>query len=205
MADKKPKVNGKNVKIIKKPLGERFAETFFGGTVKDAKAYTLHEIIVPAIKNLVYESFTGALDRLLNGGNGRTGYSNYSRITSGGVSIFTPQTVSYNSVSAMNTKQKPAIGGYSSRNPETIVFYDVSDANGKTLRSRDRAAGVLAQMQNQIMSASYVTVSDYYDFAEVTAGGFTDDYYGWRDLSMARIMPKDGGHVIILPPTEQVR
>lgn len=202
MADKKkPTANG--IKVVKKSIGERLAETFFGGTIKDAKSFVIHERIVPAIKEMIFESFTGGLDQLLNGNNAHTGYKNYNKVA-GGVSIYTPPAVtSYSAISS--GKAKPQIGGYSSRNPETLVFYDVKDENGHTIRGRDRASHVLGELQKQIMTAGYATVSDYYDFAEVTAGHFTDNNFGWTDLSTARIMPRDGGYVIALPPADQVK
>lgn len=191
--EKKKAVISKGVKVVKKPLGERFAETFFGGTVKDTKSFTLHEIIVPAIKNLVYESFTGALDRLLNGGNGRVGYPGYNKIVSGGVSIFTPNTTSYNSM--YNGKAKPQVSGYSSsRNPEILVF-----------PNRQSAEAVLNALRAQILEYGMATVADMYDFADASGkGSFTDAYYGWTDLSGARVKAERGGHVLVLPPTQQI-
>lgn len=181
------------VKVVKKPIGERFAETFFGGTVKDTKAFTVHEIIVPAIKNLVYESFTGALDRLLNGGNGRTGYSGYNKIVSGGVSIFTPSNTSYSSM--YSNKNKPAVGGYSSsRNPDMLIF-----------PNRQSADAVLNALRSQILEYGVASVSDMYDFADSSSrSSFTDTYYGWTDLSAARVKPERGGYVLVLPPTQQI-
>lgn len=202
MADhikKKPVANG--VKVVKKPLGERFAETFFGGTVKDAKAYTMHEIIVPAIKNMVYESFTGALDRLLNGANSGYRYRNYGPSTrvGGGVSVLTAQT-SYSSAfkpGPGSNAQLPAINGYaSSRNPDMLIF-----------PSKGAADAVLDALRRQIIEYGATTVSDYYDFADVSAtkGSFTDSYYGWTNLDGARTRMEQGGYTIILPPTEQVK
>lgn len=203
MADNKKSKTSNGVKVIKKPLGEKIADVFLGGTIKDAKHYALNNVIAPRVRETVFEAFTGFLDKLINGDNVRTSYTSFNKSTNG-VSVFTTNGVtSYNAISS--GKAKPQISGYSSRNPETLVFYDTKDDDGRILRGIDRAAYVLAELQKQIMTATYATVSDYYDIAQVTAGHFTDANFGWRDLSMARIAPRDGGYIIILPPAEQVK
>lgn len=206
MAENRPKkkavVSGS--KVLKKPLGERFCETFFGGTVKDAKTFTVHEIIVPKIKDLIYDAFTGSLDRLLNGG-GNTYRGYYGQRYSSNITMYTPGT-GYSSIynptkaSAQAKVNQVAVAGYSSsQRPDVILYQDTPD-----MRAKDKAALVLESMRAQIATAGFATVSDYKDFSDVSAA-FTDEYYGWYDLSQARIKPERGGYIIVLPPTEQVR
>lgn len=196
---KKPAASGGG-QIIKKPLSEKFAETFFGGTVKDTKAYVVHDIVVPAIKNLVYESFTGALDRLLNGNSGGGYYGRrYSQPwnSGSGVTIFTPGA-SYTNYGASKTKASSIGVSPSSRNPAIIAFDRRVDADE-----------VLARLRNELHTYSSVSVETYYDIASEYVQGadklstFTDNYYGWTDLSTARTKPYQGGRtVIVFPPTQ---
>lgn len=200
MGEKKKKTaSAGGGQIIKKPLGEKFAETFFGGTVKDAKAYTFHEIIVPAIKDLVYQSFTGALDRLLNGSGG-SGYGYYggrkTQTWGSGVTIFTPGA-SYTNYGSNKTKASAALGTSGSRTPTTIAFDRKGDADE-----------VLARLRSELHTYSSVSVETYYDIASEYVQGvdklitFTDNYYGWTDLSGARTKPYQGGRtIIVFPPT----
>lgn len=197
MADKKKKPTPSGGgQIIKKPLSEKFAETFFGGTVKDAKAYTIHEIIVPAIKDLVYQSFTGALDRLLNGNSGYGYYGNrHSQPWNSGVTIFTPGT-SYTNYGG-KTKASSVASPSSSRTPAIIAFDRKVDADE-----------VLGRLRNELHTYSSVSVETYYDIASEYVSGvdklitFTDNYYGWTDLSTARTKPYQGGRtIIVFPPT----
>lgn len=200
MAEKKKPESGGG-QIIKKPLSEKFAETFFGGTIKDAKAYTVHEIIVPALKNLVYESFTGALDRLLNGNAGGHGY--YGRRNNqpwnGGVTIFTPGT-NYKNYGTTTKASQVSGYGHNSRTPAVIAFDRRADAEE-----------VLTRLRHELASYSSVSIETYYDIASEYVQGadklmsFTDNYFGWTDLSSARTKPYQGGRtIIVFPPTEQV-
>lgn len=200
MNDKKKKLpsTGGGGQVIKKPLGEKIAETLFSGTVKDAKSFALHEIIVPGIKNLIYEGFSGMLDRLFNGDS--SGYYGGRRTRepwNSGVTIFTPGT-SYTNYGTNKTKASLVAGGVtSSRTPVTIAFNRKADADE-----------VLARLRNAVHEYSSVTVEAYYDIASEYVQGvdkvmsFTDNYYGWTDLSGARTKPYQGGrYIIVLPPT----
>lgn len=200
MDNKLPKgIGGGSVK--KKPVGERLAETFLGGSLKDAKSYVVREVIVPKIKELVYESITGSIDKLINGGNSPK-KSNYSSC----YSIYTPGT-SYTSYSSSTPKISQVFGSGSSRNPAVI-----------TLRHKAGADYVLTRMIEELQRyPEGVTVSTYYeacrevlesdgtksDISKVMS--YTDEYYGWTDLGAARVRPHEGGYVVQLPPTIQLR
>lgn len=194
MAEQPKKKGGK---IIKKPLSERFAETFFGGTVKEAKAYTMREIIVPAIKNMVYDSFTGALDRLLNGGNA-TYHNRNSGIWTPGVTILgsSTQKTNYSTGTKLSTALPTTA---SSRNPSVIIFDNKAAADD-----------VLNILRTSLMTYPTVTVEAYYDAANDYVSGasklvsITDSYYGWTDLSTARVKPFQGGYIIQFPPTQAI-
>ena len=115
------------------------------------------------------------------------------KIVSGGVSIFTPSNTSYSSM--YSNKNKPAVGGYSSsRNPDMLIF-----------PNRQSADAVLNALRSQILEYGVASVSDMYDFADSSSrSSFTDTYYGWTDLSAARVKPERGGYVLVLPPTQQI-
>lgn len=199
-AKKDPVIKG-GAKIIKKPLLERFSETFFGGSIHDAKHYAVHEYIIPGIKNIFRDSVTGALDRLLYGDSA----SPY--IGKGGIKFLTPGSgssiIPYNSMSGKVTSLA-AKSKESSMRPETIVYQDtIDETTGQRISAKTNAEMVLASMQQQIITGGYVTVADYKDFSQVSSQ-FTDGYYGWYDLSQARIRAEHGGAVIILPPTVQI-
>jgi hypothetical protein len=89
--------------------------------------------------------------------------------------------------------------------PDIIVYHDtVDETTGQRISAKANAEMVLNNMKNQILTGNYVTVADYKDFSQVSSQ-FTDSYYGWYDLSQARIRSEHGGYIIVLPPTVQVK
>lgn len=201
--DKKaPIVKKGGAKLIKKPLYERFSETFFGGSIHDAKSYAIREYIIPGIKNIVRDSITGALDRLLYGDSSTTivGKNGIKFLTPGGSNSIVP----YGSISSGKV-----IGGtrsvQSSMKPSVVVYYDtIDESTGRRITAEENARNVLTRLREQIITGTYATVADYKDFSQVSAE-FTDENFGWYDLSQARIRPEQGGYIIVLPPTVQVK
>lgn len=202
--DKKaPIVKKGGAKLIKKPLYERFSETFFGGSIHDAKSYAIREYIIPGIKNIVRDSITGALDRLLYGDSSTTivGKNGIKFLTPGGSNSIVP----YGSISSGKVIGGGIRTSQSSMRPDIIVYHDtVDETTGQRISAKANAEMVLNNMKNQILTGNYVTVADYKDFSQVSSQ-FTDSYYGWYDLSQARIRSEHGGYIIVLPPTVQVK
>src|SRR5215207_4048551 len=62
----------------KKPLGKRFAETFFGGNLKKVAQYILEEVLLPAAKDTVADVVSQGIERMVYGearsSSRRTGY-----------------------------------------------------------------------------------------------------------------------------------
>lgn len=183
-------------KIIKKPLHDRIAQTLFGGTMKESAQYAAHTYIIPGIRDLIFESITGALDRLIHG-DGAVGYKGKSAPWNSGVSIYTPGT-SYTSYSS-TTKATTVMNGSSSREPQMILLNRKQDADE-----------LLRRMSDWIANYQCISVERYYDLANDFVPGtsklitFTDAYYGWYNLQMARVRPYQGGYYIQFPPTEAV-
>lgn len=186
-------------KIIKKPLHDRIAQALFGGTVKESASYATQTYVIPGIRDLIFETLTGALDRLIHGdsaGGYRGGKSQWAPWNSG-VSIYTPGT-SYTSYSS-TTKASTVVMPNSSREPQMIVLNRKGDAEE-----------LLRRMVDWIANYQSVSVERYYDLANDFVPGtsklitLTDAYYGWTNLNMARVRPYQGGYYIMFPPTEAV-
>ena len=189
--------------VIKKPLSERFAETFFNGSVKEAKSKAVHEIIVPAIKNMIFDAFTGALSSLLNGNGGDNWRRPQSNSWAPGVTLYSPAVPQTNY--STGTKLSQAIYTSSSSRRPAFVAFDY----------KDDAEKVLNDLKGQLTMYPSVTMATYYDTASEYAKGadtlitITDSQYGWTDLTMARIRSQvcnDGKSrwVIQFPPTQAI-
>src|SRR5690606_969697 len=58
--------------VRKKGLGAKFKETFAGDSAESVGQYILFDILVPRIKDLLFETFTGGLERSLFGSSTRS-------------------------------------------------------------------------------------------------------------------------------------
>lgn len=164
--------NGRSQKM-RKSIGRRFVDTFFGDgeDIKDVKTYVIYDVLVPAIKDTIVEGVNSAVSMLFFGEvrrnrsanrGGNSGRVNYGSYFNGG----------------SNSKR------------ETMPSYkrsNVSSGFDNLMKdNRGDAEEILVQMEEILEQYGQVTVADYYDlFGEST--DFTNNKYGWTDLSDVRI------------------
>ena len=157
---------------MRKSIGRRFVDTFFGDgeDIKDVKTYVVYDVLVPAIKDTIVEGINSAVSMLFFGEVRRNrssgGHGGGSRVNYG--SYFN--------------------GGSSKR--ETMPSYkksNVSSGFDNLMKdNRGEAEEIVTQMEEILDQYGQVTVADYYDlFGEST--DFTNNKYGWTDLSDVKI------------------
>lgn len=72
-------------------------------------------------------------------------------------------------------------------------------------RTRGDAEVVLAQMRELLDIYKNVSVNDLFDLSGITSpNGYTDNKFGWRDLSMARVVQAGSDFMILLPKAVQL-
>lgn len=164
------------VKRRNSSIGRKFAETFLSSNVNDVKEYVVGDVLIPSIKDGLYDIFTGALSMLFyNSSNARRpGNSTSSRKGS---------NINYTGFSSKPSRPKPA----SRYDFSDIIFATRSDAQ-ETL---DSMLGILERY-------SMVTVHDYYELAGESAT-YTDQNYGWTELDNVSIMRDYEGYKLRLP------
>lgn len=173
----------------KEPLSKKFFSAYANDSVGSVGSYLLMEVIVPATKNLISDLVTQGINRMLYGrstpsGGGGQGnrQPSYSRFFGGGSgqapSSVGSQTSSYNNQArtVQNTSQ--------------IVFATRADAE-MTLDS----------LREYIDRYGSVKLVNLYQAAGVSTN-FTDQKYGWTDLSRASVQQIREGYIIDLPKTE---
>ena len=173
----------KDAVIVKKKNPAQAAlDKFMKEDVGNIKSYIVHDVIIPTIKNTIWDAFTNSLDMILFGGNGQ------ARKNGAGSSRNAPY-VSYNKMSdnragsSRNTNNSPQ----NRFDFDSIVFTTNNDA--KT---------VLSQMDAIIDEYKIVTVADFFDFAGQTCD-YTYQYFGWTNLRNAKIIRARNGYVIDFP------
>lgn len=169
------------VKTRKKSKFSKFTEEFISEDAKNVKSYVLGEVLIPAIKKAISDIVTDGIDIILYGESRRGGRSrsnadrvSYRNYYDGG---------SYNRPQ-MNERRALMAGQYS--------YDDI------ILPTRGEAEDVLARMDELMDTYGLVRVADLYDLVGIT-GNYTDNKYGWTNITRAEIVRTRDGFMIKMP------
>ena len=166
------------VKTKKKSEIQKLGSIFISEDVNNVKDYILMDVLVPSIKNAIYELVTGSLDMIFFNGQGRLTKKSRS------------STVSY---SRYYDQKRDTDRGYSGT--RTATGYDYNDI---ILETRGEAEDVLDRMRELIDTYGQVTVADLYDLVGIT-GNYTDNKYGWVNIRNAEPIRVRNGYLLKLP------
>lgn len=173
-------VSNKTTKKKKSEL-TKFANSFVSEDIHTVKNYIFSDVIIPALKNLISEIVKDGIDALLFG-------STAPRKKSSGT------TTSYRSYYEPRASKVT----YS---PDKSNLYDYDDI---IFESRGDAEKVLMTMNEALERYGVVTVADYYDISGQKFGNYTDNNYGWKTISNARVERVKDGHVIRFPKVSPI-
>jgi hypothetical protein len=178
--DKKvEKVVSGTAKARKRNEMQKLADVFISKDVSSVKSYILLDVLIPAMKKAVSDIVTNGIDMLLYGeSGGRKGGTAASK-------------VSYRSY---YDKQRDRDYGEPSRQ-RAKTGYSYDDV---IFDNRGDAEEVLSRMDELISQFGIVSVADLYDMAGIT-GNYTDNKYGWTDISAATPVRMKDGYIIRLP------
>jgi hypothetical protein len=177
----------------KRGVGSKFKETFIGGDARTAADYALTDIVIPAIRDLMFDAIQGSLDRLIYGDTRRTRRSSSLSSTYSA----TPR-VDYNSVSTNRpTAANPRMLSRRSRARQ--------DFDEVVIQSRAEAEDVLDRMFEWLSRYGVVTVAELYAMTGI-ASTHTDIKWGWTALPGAKVVRmRTGGFLLDLPEPEALR
>lgn len=173
--------------LRKKSLGKKVAETFAGDDARAVGATVLFEVVIPAIKNLIFEAGSRGLEQSLFGTSSSSG---------GGARRVSGSRISYNTMYKSGTKDS----GPRELSRRARVSHDFDEI---ILPSRGEAEVILERMSDAIEAYGVVTVSELYDLVGIT-GNFTDDKWGWDDLRASGVRPVRNGYLLNLPKPEPI-
>ena len=168
------------VKRKKKGLFDKFMDNIISEDAPSVKSYIFGDVLIPAIKKAISDIVTDGIDIILYGeskrGRGRStadrvSYRNYYD----GGSYNRPQ---------MNERRSLMAGQYS--------YDDI------ILPTRGEAEDVLARMDELMDTYGLVRVADLYDLVGIT-GNYTDNKYGWTNITRAEIVRTRDGFMIKMP------
>lgn len=147
--------------------------------------YVVMEVLIPAAKNMVSDAVSQGIERLLFGdlrvrsrADRPSGYVSYNRMSGA-------------------RRAAPDFNTISQRGRAQHDFEDV------ILPTRGDAMDVLDRLRELVEQYGQATVADFYDLVGITSQ-FTDDKWGWNDLSRADIRHVRGGYQLLLPRTHPI-
>lgn len=175
-----------NLVTSKKPLGRKIAETFGGESLKTAGEHVLTDLIIPRAKELLVDSIIEAAQRSILG----IGRNNSSSDRSRGTKYnYNQQYVSPNKGygSSAPSQREPQSD---SRGPNDFRDF-LFQTRGQAEEIVDNLIAVLDQ---------YGTVSVHELKAMIgKTGEFTDQKWGWKNLSQAGVVRDRDGYRLDLP------
>lgn len=170
----------------KKSLRKQFSETFVAGDMRTAVRYVAFDVLLPAAKDMVVESFTQGIEKLIFGDSrrrgsttpmsGPTGYVSYNRYSMAGRSSGPSRALS---------RQARA-----RHNFDEIVLDD-----------RVEAENVVDNLFELVSRYESATVADLYELVGLSST-HTDHKWGWTDLHGAGVTRVRGGYLLDLPEPE---
>ncbi|MBS4930298.1 MAG: hypothetical protein KH020_03035 [Clostridiales bacterium] len=160
------------VKVKRKGELKKVMDVFLPEDVTNAKSYIIFDVLIPSIKDFLYES----MGTILYGEEGRQKRTSSTK-------------TSYRRFyDEKNNRTRD-----SRRNRSNFEYDDV------VLDSRGEAEEVLAEMDELISIYGFVSVADLYDMVGITQP-YTYNKYGWTNLNSASATKlRGGGYLLNLP------
>ena len=177
-----PVVEGK-VEVKKKSDVQKIASSFFQEDMRTVGDSILTDVIMPSIKKTIYDIFNKGMGMLLYGSS----YSPKKQTGASKISFMDYYNSGSNVQRAVASRRSRSVYDY-----DEIVIYDKGEADS-----------VLERMDEIIEHYGMASVADLYDLVGVT-GDWTNNKYGWTDLSMASVVRVRDGYLINLPRAEAI-
>ena len=176
-------VTGEVVRKQKSKI-QNVAETFFGGDLKDVASYVVVDVMIPAAKDMLYDTVSQGFSRLLFGEVRKQTASTNREYTS------------YGSMSRDRSLRR-----VDQSRRDRISSNDFDDI---TFRDRRDAEAVMDTLMDTIDHYGQCSVADLLKAAGMSPK-YTDYDSGWHDLSRASISRYRDGYVLNMPRTEDLR
>ena len=182
--DKKiEKVVSGNVIQKKKSFGKKMAGVFLEDDTKSVWQYLLYDVLIPAAKSTISDMVSSGVEMLLFGSTrGRPNKRNNDKTTG---SLY---YLNYSSCYDKPTRPN----NINNLNRARMDFNDI------ILESRGEAEDVLTHLFDLVDRYGVASVADLYELVGI-AGNFTDNKYGWTNLSSASVTRVRDGYLVNLP------
>lgn len=184
-----PVIEGKVVP--KKPtMGKRVANIFIMQDPKLSAKEAARDVLLPGVRKIIFDTLMQSLSRVMLNENRPI----RSGLIQNTVGTFGQQVVQYNKPTVRQSQQNP---GAPQRG---LTWQQRSQHNYDDLvyESLDDVIDVINTLKNLIDEYGQARVSDLYDKIGITSD-FTDDTWGWIDLTEAGYRYDTQGYLLKLP------
>ena len=181
-------ITGKVVRR-KPPFYKRIARSMVADDVENVGEFVVTDVLIPAIKNLMFDIITKGSARTLYGSGGSASRTHTS---SSGVS-----TIKRSNYSGMSNSEPS--GRSLDRESRALHNFDPIE-----LETRDQAVLAIEELRVLIGRFNRASVADLYDLLGVSSG-FPDRQWGWTNLDEAGVRQVRGGWLLNLPRPELLR
>lgn len=180
-------------KVVRKKegLATKMRKTFLAGDPAAVRNYVIMEVIIPGVRDMVTDALTQYVERYINGDARPGARRGTYRSTPPGASTYT--NYSRYSAARKPAAEAPRAGGLSVQDRARHNFDEI------VLDTRLEAETVMDKLFDLIQRYEFATVSDYYKLVGETPN-YTDEKWGWSDITGADVMrSRGGGYMLRLP------
>lgn len=176
------------VKEQKPSLGERMKDIFFSGDFGGAARYVATEVLLPAMRNLIVDTVSTAVERAVYGETRRRPRSaneprgRYRYDTAPG-------------------NRPPDRRGYVPDQPLPATNRHHAGVNDILLVSREEAEMVIERMSDIISQYDVVSVADLKELCGLP-NHYVDNTWGWHSVAQAVVRQTRDGYLLIMPAEE---
>lgn len=172
----------------KRGLGRQFKDTFISGSARSAAEYMFTDVVVPAVRDTLFDAIQGGIERLI-----------YGESRSGGIRRGAPP--SYPDLGRVN------YGNYSkpptprSLSQQARARHDFGEI---VIQNRHEAEDVLDLMLEELSRYGAVSVATLYELTGIQST-HTDHRWGWtalRGVKPRRL--RDGRYSLALPAPQEL-
>ena len=178
--------------VSKKPksAGRRARDVIFGEEFKAAAHYVMNEVLIPAVRNLIVDTTTKGIERVIYGDSA----PRRSSIGSTG------SRYSYNSPVNRNIQRRGNLPDQPSRFSTNRRRHNIDDI---LLTSREEAEKVVERLIDVIDTYDCASIADLYELVGFPSS-YTDNQWGWFYMHPVNIRQVREGYLIDLPPVEPI-
>jgi hypothetical protein len=168
---------------------------FFAEDGKSVMANVVDYVVLPGIKKMVSDIVKQGVDWLIYGNKGSSQSNTMGQVS---YSRYYINQMNPNPIQAAPSWGSPA--PVNQPMPQKPSIYAVNDVN---FNERADAEEVLIRLRDSIVRYGSVSVADFYDMINQHCS-FTDQKYGWFDLTTAEVIRTRTGYSIDFPRVQPI-